>query len=65
MTGFDPRLSWNLITGVLWWLWSGQTLCFPYILHGAHELIEIPRYIFEVASLAAIRSDLGILYPLT
>lgn len=33
---------------------------FPCILHGAHELIEIPRYIIELASLAAIRFDLGI-----
>lgn len=38
-----------------------MTPCFRCILHGAHELIEIPRYVMEVASLAAIRSDLGIL----
>lgn len=28
MAGFGPRLSWNLITGVLQWLWFGQTPCF-------------------------------------
>lgn len=64
MTGLGPRLPWNLITGVLRWfrrigVCSGQTPFFPCILHGAHELIEIPRYIIELARLAVL-SVLGI-----
>jgi hypothetical protein len=61
MAGFGPRLPWNLITGVCCggsgesgWPCSGQTPFFPCILHGAHELIEIPRYIIEVAFLAVL-----------
>jgi hypothetical protein len=33
---------------------------FSCILHGAHELIEIPRYIIQVARLAVLFVVLGI-----
>lgn len=58
MAGFGPRLPWNLITGCVAVVLANRGGCaldrhrfFPCILHGAHELIEIPRYIIEVASL--------------
>lgn len=67
MVGLGPRLPWNLITGVLRWfgrigmavLWT-DTAFFSCILHGAHELIEIPRYIIQVARLAVLFVVLGI-----
>jgi hypothetical protein len=58
MAGFGPRLPWILITGVFAVVLAnrgGRVLdrhlfFLTCILHGAHELIDIPRYIIEVAS---------------